>query len=67
MTVFDLIIKLQKLDPNKKVMLDLTKEEGRMFNFKELAFVDEVGTPEQMEYVVMSPFDYEVDDEESWN
>ena len=44
MLVIDLIIKLQQLNPNLKVMVDITKEGAECFNFISLADADEVVT-----------------------
>jgi len=43
MKVIDLIIKLQDLDPNMQVLVDVTKDDSNMFRLVELAEAEEVG------------------------
>ncbi len=59
MTVIDLIIRLQQLDPNKTVVLDATKDNAKVFHFLEVANADEVVTPDNQLLILLTPFEYE--------
>lgn len=63
MTVIDLMIQLQKHDPNKEVMLDHTTEGSTMFKFVETNFVSECTTAIGDEIILITPFDYEEETE----
>lgn len=56
MKVIDAIIKLQQLDPNMTILLDVTPQGSKMFHFAELAEIEEVEQEEdQSAFVAMFP------------
>jgi hypothetical protein len=59
MKVIDVIIRLQQLDPNLPVVIDSTRENAKAFHFTDLANVDEVVTSDNQKIVMLSPFEYE--------
>jgi hypothetical protein len=63
MKVIDLINKLEKLNPDKEVMVDQTTENSMLFKFTEITFVDEVDTALGESIVLISPIEYEETDE----
>lgn len=56
MKVIDAIIKLQQLDPNMTILMDVTPAGSKMFHFAELAEIEEVEEDEdQAAFVAMFP------------
>lgn len=61
MTVIDLIIKLQKLPPNKEVILDFTKPGMEIFKLLGIHSVEEIEAGGQ-EFVMLTGMNYEEDE-----
>jgi len=56
MKVIDAIIKLQTLDPNMTILMDVTPIGSQMFHFAELAEIEEIEQEEdQAAFVAMFP------------
>jgi len=66
MKVIDLIIQLQKMPPNKEVILDQTNPDMDMFKFVGINTVEEIETDGE-EFVLLSPMIYEEGNEDDIN
>lgn len=54
MKAIDLIIELQKCDPNVEVVFDATNDGAEMFKLMSVDQVDEIKTPENDKYIMLS-------------
>lgn len=62
MTIIDLIIQLQKVNPNLEVMLDMTKENAEFYHLVTITSVDDIEIRNDKggyeSFLLLSPFQH---------